>query len=57
MHPAEVVVWFKKLAKLLGEVFREGKELLQLAWQENKPMTQVRGILEGTSLIPIPAWE
>ena len=24
MHPAEVVVWFKKLAKLLGEVFREG---------------------------------
>ena len=57
MHPAEVVVWFKKLAKLLGEVFREGKKLLQLAWQENKPMTQVRGILEGTSLIPIPAWE
>ena len=49
MHPAEVVVWFKKLAKLLGKIFREGEELLQLACQKYKSTTQVKDILEGTT--------
>ena len=68
MHPAEVVVWFKKLAKLLGKIFREGEELLQLACQEYKSTTQVKDVLERTtkqlvgkwshtSLIPILVWE